>query len=63
MKKGNLFEVARKQLKRKNIKITPIMVLDKAIEIRKKLDDKEEQRRKEINKKHYIKRIKTEKEK
>lgn len=55
----SLFDLARKQLAKKKIKFTPLDVVNRAIEIRTKLDDKEKQKRNKINRKHYIKRIKT----
>jgi len=55
----SLFDLARKQLEGKKIKFTPLDVINRAIEIRYKLDDKEKQKRNKINKKHYLKRIKT----
>ena len=55
----SLFDLARKQLERKKIKFSPLDVINKAIEIRYKLDDKEKQKRNKINNKHYLKRIKT----
>jgi len=55
----SLFDLARKQLEGKKIKFTPLDVINRAIEIRGKLDDKEKQKRNKINKKHYLKMIKT----
>jgi hypothetical protein len=58
MKTGNLFEVARQNLEKKKVKITPLKVIDEAIRLRKVLDDKEDERRRKTNRKYYLKRRK-----
>jgi hypothetical protein len=57
-KTGNLFEVARQNLEKKKRPFTPMNVIEEAIRLRKVLDDKEDERRRKINRKYYLKRRK-----
>ena len=65
-KTGNLFHLAEKQLIEEDKDYTMIDIINYAIKIRKWLDQdelrfskkKKIQRRKEVNRRHYLKRIK-----
>jgi len=58
-KTGNLFELAREQLEKEKVKFTPLDVINRAILIRKRLDEQENEKRRKKNRKYYLKRIKT----
>jgi len=55
-KTGNLFALARKRLEKKKVKFTLVDVIDKAIEIRRKLDEQEVIRQSKAFKKWYLKK-------
>jgi len=55
MKKiGNLFELARQSLEKRNKQFTNVDVIDVAIELRHRLDDIELLKHRKANKKYYI---------
>jgi hypothetical protein len=55
MIKENLFEIAREQLEKKKIKFTPLDVIDRAIVIRRRLDELEAKKHRKANRKNYVK--------
>jgi len=56
MKKiSNLFELAREQLIKKKKPFTALEVIDRAVELRQKLDEIEVLKHRKANKKYYMK--------
>jgi len=55
-KTGNLFEIAREQLEKEKEEVTPLDVIDRAILIRKRLDEQEVKRQSKAFKKWYLKK-------
>jgi len=56
--KADLFTLARQALRKKGIKFTDLDVFDKAVEMRKELDRKEELKEKKYQHNYYLKRRK-----
>lgn len=52
----NLFILAKEQLEKKKVKFTLVDVIDRAEKLRKQLDEQEDERRRKINRKYYLKR-------
>jgi hypothetical protein len=52
----NLFELARKQLENKKVKFTTIDVIDRAVAIRRRLDEIETKKHREANRMYYLKK-------
>jgi len=55
IKTGNLFELARKQLRKKHKPFTVLNIFDRAVEIRKELDETEIKKEREYNHRYYLK--------